>query len=80
LYAHYKGYRILTQVKDGYGIFEIFTGPRAIHPGKFEATGYVMDDYSGASLEAAAQARAKSLIDVEMETLALAEIRKIPRY
>lgn len=80
MYTSYKGYRILTEVRNGYGIFEIFTGPWAIHPGKFEATGYVMhDDYSG-SLEMAAQARAKSLIDVEMETLALTEIRKVPRY
>lgn len=80
MYTSYKGYRIITEERDGHGIFEIFTGPRAIHPGKFEATGFVTDDFSGESLESAAQQRAKSLIDVEMETLALDEIRKFPRY
>jgi hypothetical protein len=80
MYTSYKGYRILTEVRHNYGIFEIYAAPRSQHPNRFEATGYVTDDYAGGNLAVMAAERAKSLIDVEMETVCLDTIRKLPRY
>ena len=80
MYTRYKGYRILTEIKGKFGIFEIYAAPRSLYPNRFEATGYVTDDYAGGDLAMMAAERAKSLIDVEMETLCIDQIRKMPRY
>lgn len=80
MYTSYKGYRIFTEIRDKHGIFEVYASPRSQYPNRFEATGYVTDDYCGGNLAVMAAERAKSLIDVELETLAVDMIRKTPRY
>jgi hypothetical protein len=81
MFTEYKRYRINTEVRGKFGIFEVYQPTRNTpQPNRFEATGYVMDDFSGQSLEARAQEHARMLVDYEFNTLALDMIRNTPRY
>jgi len=80
MYTFYKGFRIATEVKNKFGIFEIYQGARSPQPNRFEGTGFVMEDFGGNSLELLAAEQAKDMIDANFETPVLQDIRKISKY
>lgn len=67
-------------MKNGFGIFEIYQPNRGPQPNRFEATGYVTDDFTGYPLDGLAEEHARNLIDRGFETEILQTIRMMPKY
>lgn len=80
MFTFYKQYRISTEVRGKFGIFEVYQPNRGPQPNRFEATGYVMDDLTGYPLDGLAEQQAKNIIDAAFETTILGVLRTLPRY